>query len=255
MHRIDENTYIDDSLVTCAEYQLFIDEMREQKKFFQPDHWTSWQFPAGQANTPILGVRFSDAQAFCAWLSQREEGEWHFRLPTADEATQYPIQKHNELFSGFWTPDGNDHSFAWVGPAPVNPRGINFSYFFNRASDHDIYQTHNRDLARDLAHDLARDLTRARNIGLTIDHARVCAHELSSAQNRNLGSTINIAFYLERHDCALDLDFVRSIDFVLARSITFILSIWIDLITLQERIAGRSPAFEGIRLVKERRPD
>ena len=28
MQRIDENTYIDDTLVTCAEYQLFIDEMR-----------------------------------------------------------------------------------------------------------------------------------------------------------------------------------------------------------------------------------
>ena len=26
-HRIDEKTYIDDTLVTCAEYQLFIDEM------------------------------------------------------------------------------------------------------------------------------------------------------------------------------------------------------------------------------------
>jgi hypothetical protein len=30
------------------------------------------------------------------------------------------------------------------------------------------------------------------------------------------------------------------------------LDIFIDLYTLQERIAGRSPAFEGIRLVKER---
>lgn len=27
MQRIDENTFIDDTLVTCVEYQLIIDEM------------------------------------------------------------------------------------------------------------------------------------------------------------------------------------------------------------------------------------
>ena len=30
------------------------------------------------------------------------------------------------------------------------------------------------------------------------------------------------------------------------------LNAYIDILTLKERIAGRSPAFEGIRLVKER---
>ena len=72
-------------------------------------------------------------------------------------------------------------------------------------------------------------------------------------------------------DCALDLD--RDIDLVVARAIDLVFnpnldlhinrvralyhisSIWINLITLQERIAGRSPAFEGIRLVKERKPE
>jgi hypothetical protein len=57
--RIDENIYIDDTLVTCVEYQLFVDEMREQGKYYQPDHWTSYQFPKGLARESILGVRRS----------------------------------------------------------------------------------------------------------------------------------------------------------------------------------------------------
>src|SRR5215216_3807815 len=74
MQRIDENTYIDDTLVTCAEYQLFIDEMRDQGKYFQPDHWTLYQFPEGHAREPILGVRHSDAVMFSEWLTEREIG-------------------------------------------------------------------------------------------------------------------------------------------------------------------------------------
>ena len=65
--RIDETTYIDDTLVTCAEYQLFIDEMREQHKYFFPDHWILPRFSDGRGMYPILGVRFSDACEFCKW--------------------------------------------------------------------------------------------------------------------------------------------------------------------------------------------
>ena len=36
--RLDENRYIDDSLVTNAEYQLFLDERRYAGEYFQPDH-------------------------------------------------------------------------------------------------------------------------------------------------------------------------------------------------------------------------
>jgi hypothetical protein len=59
--RIDENIHVDDTLVTCTECQLFIDEMREQGKYYQP----SYQFPKGQAQIPILRVRLSDATSFC----------------------------------------------------------------------------------------------------------------------------------------------------------------------------------------------
>src|SRR5215216_2360440 len=91
MQRIDENTYIDDTLVTCAEYQLFIDELREQGKYYQPDHWPSYQFVDKQARQPVLGVRQSDTKAFGAWLTQKEHGEWVYRLPTEQEAISFPM--------------------------------------------------------------------------------------------------------------------------------------------------------------------
>jgi len=102
MIRIDEYTYIDDSLVTCAEYQLFIDEMREMGKFVQPEHWTSYQFPSGLARTPILGVYPADAVAFCNWLTLREKGEWHFRLPTIVEATIFPLNASDIQYFCYW---------------------------------------------------------------------------------------------------------------------------------------------------------
>jgi hypothetical protein len=262
MYRIDENTFIDESLVTCAEYQLFIDEMRAQGQFFRPDHWMSWQFPAGQAHTPILGVRPSDARAFCKWLSRREEGEWRFRLPTADEATQYPIQKRGKRLNGFWTLDGNEQPFSWVGPTPVDPRGINFPHIFVSAFDLYFASARARDLARTLGLALALDLSRTRALDLALDYA--CARDLALdldltialdfSINRDIGKYIYINSALDR---ALDLAITRAIDHSrdhdLVLDLNFILSIWIDLITLQKRITGHSPAFEGIRLVKERK--
>jgi hypothetical protein len=100
MQRIDENTYIDDSLVTCAEYQLFIDELREQGKYYQPDHWTSYQFPKGRAREPILGVRYSDAIAFCEWLTNRGDTDWEYRLPTEKEAQKHLLKRSEHKY---WT--------------------------------------------------------------------------------------------------------------------------------------------------------
>ncbi|MCA9998442.1 MAG: hypothetical protein KDE56_21920, partial [Anaerolineales bacterium] len=79
---LDENRYIDGSLVTHAEYQLFLDEMREQEKFYQPDHWQTGQFAVGTGNLPVVGVRSGDAEAFVGWLNGRQEEEgWVFRVP------------------------------------------------------------------------------------------------------------------------------------------------------------------------------
>ncbi len=87
-HRLDETRFIDQHLLSCAEYQLFLDEMRAQGQYHQPDHWVTWQFPTGQAQKPILGMRAEDAQAFCDWLTQRQGEQEVFRLPQPDEIEQ-----------------------------------------------------------------------------------------------------------------------------------------------------------------------
>lgn len=122
--RTDENTYIDDTLVTCAEYQLFIDEMREQGKHYQPDHWTSGQFSAGNAQKPIFGARFQDAKDFCLWLSQRG-GDWRYRLPTMDEATEFRSRSVDWGLAGHWVIPKDEHvHFAWMCGVPKNARNL-----------------------------------------------------------------------------------------------------------------------------------
>ena len=194
MQQIDENIYIKKNLVTCAEYQLFIDEMRGQGKYYQPDHWTSFQFPEGQAHAPILGVRPSDAADFCEWLTGREHGMWHYRLPTSEEAERYPLPSSAQSGLGYWITGAGEEEFgfAWIGNAPL---GAN------------ILQ-------------LPREHTRAlnRDIDLSIDLAQAFLHE---TQTPNIRLSI--------------------------------LDTLVNTVTLQERIAGDSPAFEGIRIVKERK--
>lgn len=61
MIRIDENRYVDRTLITNAEYQLFLDDLRAAGEYRQPDHWLAFQFPAGEAAKPVAGVRPWDA--------------------------------------------------------------------------------------------------------------------------------------------------------------------------------------------------
>jgi energy-coupling factor transporter ATP-binding protein EcfA2 len=83
--RASEDKWIDSALLTHAEYQLFLDEARVRGDYLQPDHWQRYQFPNGQGRAPVVGVRPSDVVAFCVWLTQREPGEWNYRLPYAGE--------------------------------------------------------------------------------------------------------------------------------------------------------------------------
>jgi hypothetical protein len=267
MLRIDENTYIDDTLVSCVEYQLFIDEMREQGKHYQPDHWTSYQFPKGQAHAPIVGVRFSDAKAFCEWLTRREAGEWSYRVPPFVKAEQYPLPNPVQSLLGYWA-SGQDGEakFSWVGPISVTPRAL---------------------ITNDLAHEIDHAIADARPLDLTITRTRNMAIDskrdniltLARARNRyeNINHTLDLAldrdrivqFFINRDsdlaramELTIDLDRALETDRALALDLAphihldraNIRDLYNDIFTLQERIAGRSPAFEGIRIVKERKP-
>ena len=267
MQRIDENTYIDDTLVTCAEYQLFIDEMRDQVKFFQPDHWTSFLFQEGKATEPILGVRFSDAQKFCEWLSKRESIEWVYRLATPFEVMQNPIKLSSKEPVGYWIIDtlNKNPTFTWVDKTPSNARildqglsqivtvdrvrSLNLDYdiehalkdALNRPIDIDFvlysYRFHDRFFDRTdtsfgkIAEKIEAAIIDARNHVYNRADARLRGIAKDLARNRKLTQTL-----------------VRETNQILFEEI----KILIDIFTLQERILGRSPAFEGIRIIKTR---
>lgn len=233
--RIDEDTYIDDTLVTCAEYQLFIDEMRERGKYHQPDHWSVYRFPDGQARKPVVGVRHSDAVVFCKWLSNREGKDWKFRLAYLNETNAYPIVKSvEEEMLGYWLMrEGN---FMWIDPA------AGFQEIINLAIDHKdalelakILNFLDPASARDHALELDRSLMNIFDRNLAFDRDQILANASDHAHAIYVLDSIN-----------------RASSFNLNRIYVLTMRIYKNLELLQERIAGRSPAFEGIRLVKER---
>jgi hypothetical protein len=102
--------------INHASYQLFLDEQRTHKAhYFHPDHWSTQEFPSGQAREPVLGVRYSDAIAFCEWLNGRDNEGWTYRLPTMEESKSY----HTGMVGKprYWTSDGLQRFYGgWVAP-------------------------------------------------------------------------------------------------------------------------------------------
>jgi NACHT domain len=101
---------IDPDYITNAEYQLFIDDRRKLGQSRQPDHWRSKQFPPGKSQEAIAGVRGSDAEEFCEWLTQQYAGYGvKFRLPTFAEVQSHPA---HEEHLGAWCYAEKDKAIA-----------------------------------------------------------------------------------------------------------------------------------------------
>jgi hypothetical protein len=137
MIHLQDETYIDTSFITCAEYQLFLDEKRAEEHYLQPDHWTTFSFPKELGNTPVLGVRRSDAQAFCEWLTNRDREGWRYRLPRTGERSFQEGERWKELQTetGYWTDD--ERRFEWVQGEPPTDFQERLSLIRNAAAPFD----------------------------------------------------------------------------------------------------------------------
>ncbi len=104
--RVDENLQIDQSYITRAEYQLYVDE-----KLNSPE-----RFQSGSAKKPITDISWEDALGFCAWLSTKAvlqnknnidtQEVYYYRLPTTAEAESHQAKEYiNKLQS--WTVGGS----------------------------------------------------------------------------------------------------------------------------------------------------
>ncbi|HLO16221.1 MAG TPA: NACHT domain-containing protein, partial [Anaerolineales bacterium] len=91
MVRIDERTYIDSTPITNIEYQMFLDEMRNAGKYYQPDQWTEERFPSFEGLQPVTGVRPEDANDYCKWLTNRDIWSANYMLPSKNAACSQAI--------------------------------------------------------------------------------------------------------------------------------------------------------------------
>jgi len=76
--------------VSAGEYAYFVRSRAEAGNHHQPDHWQEPAAPAGRELAAVAGIRGSDGQAFCHWLTQwcveKGLGGGRFRLPTLQES-------------------------------------------------------------------------------------------------------------------------------------------------------------------------
>jgi NACHT domain len=131
---IKDHTMIDTSFIKIAEYQLFLDQ--QENHTHQPDHWQDDRFPTGKGLDPILGLRPSDANAFCTWLTARASDAWHYRLPISEETQNLSL---GEAGIGYWIDNGK--GFVWVKEGPLSLNNISQRQLdeFNRLSAQDDY--------------------------------------------------------------------------------------------------------------------
>jgi hypothetical protein len=212
--RIDDNVGIDMSYITCAEYQLFIDEKREAGENRQPDHWQSYRFPPGDAKKPITGVRASDAEEFCEWLNQQPFPlGFKYRLPTFTEAQDHPAK---EKQIGCWCNVGQEKAIAGIEVAQWQDWQMKLIEVIdcNRDLNRDLYP----DLYPDLNPNLYRDLNRVLNRDLYPNLYPNLNRDLYPNLYPDLNRDLNSDLYRDLY-CNLNRDLNRDLDRVLNRDL------------------------------------
>jgi hypothetical protein len=207
--RIDEKTRIDSSLITCAEYQLFIDENRKKDNHLQPDHWQNYRFSVGTSAKPIVGVRSSDAEEFCKWLTDRDTTK-QYRLLTPVEAENHPLSFQS---IGYWCGLKHSNSIAGIEQQDWEDWSRIFGGAFK--NDIDFNFTRNFDLIREPNLDTKLDRPDVLDLNLSNNIIRDLALELSIKLN-TLDAELarDLALELERN---LSRDDTRDLDRSLAR--------------------------------------
>jgi len=246
---INDNLEIDTFFITCAEYQLFINEQQKVGENRQPFHWKTNRFPPGSAKLPITGIRASDAEAFCEWLTQQHSVlGFKYRLPTLDEASSYPA---SEMQIGCWVSVGKNKVLAGIGNSQwqmwqrsladvldrsclldfvsslifaldrVSAFDIDLTLVLDRAHFLSLQQARNHALVRARDHALARVRNISRNLALQLAKelsmalklAQKFQHELIFDSDIALNQTRNLALNLEQN-LVCESDLVIDLDLV-----------------------------------------
>jgi formylglycine-generating enzyme required for sulfatase activity len=103
--------------VTNAQYHLFVEATGHRP----PRFWPDGQFPANQADHPVVGVSFQDAVAFCRWAA--DVTGLPLRLPTEPEWEKAARGPDGQLFpwGDEWDGELCNHGEGWPADStPVN---------------------------------------------------------------------------------------------------------------------------------------
>jgi formylglycine-generating enzyme required for sulfatase activity len=110
--------------VTNAQYRLFMDATGHRP----PRFWNKGEYPADQADHPVVGVSFRDAAAFCLWAA--EVTGLPIRLPTEAEWEKAARGSDGRIYpwGNEWDGDRCNHGEGWrpSDSAPVyqfSPQG------------------------------------------------------------------------------------------------------------------------------------
>lgn len=155
--RLNERRFIDPGLVTNAEYQLFIDEQHVYGLYYQPDHWSELHFPIGAGHTPVSGIRPSDVEAFCSWLTERDHGG-KYLMPLAEEGEVYTKETNSKF--GYWVSRLQGFDCEGIEGSDLTP--IRMAIAYRIASDLINLQIYALIHFLTLVHQQARDLVNSR---------------------------------------------------------------------------------------------
>jgi hypothetical protein len=170
---------------------------------------------------PATGVRFSDARAFCAWLTGRSRGRWRYRLPEAGELAAHDAtdgDTHLPAAIGYWTTAAGSGQHVGFGAQGATVGRADLGRWVSRDLKiaHDLILDHGRDwnLVRDLDLNYSLDLTLDPprglhlDLGLTRTFARDRKRERALA--RDLGRDLDPDLERERAQ-ALALSYARDL--------------------------------------------
>lgn len=156
-----QDVFVDDSLITHVEYQLFLDDQRRQQVHYHPDHWIKFDFSIGNGNLPLAGVRPSDAKAFCKWLTRWSRiTDGAYRIPNDGEFRSLPFRGY------YWVE--NERTYSCTGDAPDTPQFRPADLYHQLSTDLASVIAIESDYTYNLIAELHTHLDRALNEGL--DH-------------------------------------------------------------------------------------